>query len=101
MVIHIKDIERQRGLTTRVDRICKFCLNDENINVVEDECHFLLHCPLYSDIRSTYLNDFLHNIVIGTNTFKSIIYYDDAEKLSKLSAYISHAFALHSRYNNL
>ena len=30
-------------------RICKQC----NLNVVEDEVHLLMECPLYDDIRST------------------------------------------------
>ena len=29
-------------------RICQFC----KCNEVEDECHFILSCPLYNDLRS-------------------------------------------------
>ena len=34
-----------RPVTPRSDRKCTTC------NVIEDECHFLLECPLYSHIR--------------------------------------------------
>ena len=37
--------------STRQDRICKVCNN----NAVESEYHFLLCCPVYSNIRQTHL----------------------------------------------
>ena len=40
--------------TPRSDRLCKFC----NLNVVENEYHFLLVCPLYIDIRKKYFNSY-------------------------------------------
>jgi hypothetical protein len=35
----------------RENRLCIFC----NMNVVENEYHFVLACPLYRDIRVAYL----------------------------------------------
>ena len=36
------------------ERLCKFCYNG-----VEDECHVLLSCPLYDDIRE----DLFHHVL--------------------------------------
>ena len=35
------------------DRLCIFCSS----NNVEDECHFLLHCTAYSNLRSTFFTN--------------------------------------------
>ena len=35
-------------------RLCKFC----NLNVIENEYHFLLVCPFYMDIRRQYFNSY-------------------------------------------
>ncbi|KAL3146185.1 hypothetical protein ABBQ32_14176 [Trebouxia sp. C0010 RCD-2024] len=37
--------------TGRKDRLCQVCHSDQD---VEDEQHFLFHCPAYSDIRRKY-----------------------------------------------
>ena len=34
------------------ERICKLC----NLNAIEDENHFVLHCPCYNNIRYKYLD---------------------------------------------
>ena len=39
------------------NRICKFC----NLRMVEDEFHFLLKCPLYSDIRHNFIDNIQRN----------------------------------------
>ena len=33
------------------DRLCRFC----DLNLVEDEKHFLLVCPSYMNLRDSYL----------------------------------------------
>ncbi len=62
------------GRLLRQDRICEYC----SLNVVEDEFHFLLICPLYTDIRLHYLPRYYHNhstlvtfydLLSTTNTF--------------------------------
>ena len=95
---HRLSIERQRGTTPRNDIICNYCLNNENVNILEDECHVLLYCPLYADIRSRYVGD---NIVIRAHTFKTIMSNDDPTRLTRLATYVYHALELHSDYNNL
>ena len=47
---------RQLGLP-RQNRICQFC----SLNLVEDEVHFLVECPLFEDLRCN------HNITCSPN----------------------------------
>ena len=52
---HVLYIEmgRRNGILLE-DRLCAFCENNE-IVVIEDEYHILLHCPRYNTIRGKYL----------------------------------------------
>ena len=43
---------RQNGMLLE-DRLCAFCENN-GIVVIEDEYHFLSHCPRYSTIKGKY-----------------------------------------------
>ena len=47
------DERRYRGIE-RNERVCPLC----TMNVMEDEYHFLLVCPMYSELRKTYLPRF-------------------------------------------
>ena len=52
---HDLAIERGRHDNTgRNDRICKHC----NLNMIENEYHFLLVCPIYRDLRKKYLKNY-------------------------------------------
>ena len=44
---------RYEGIDSQ-ERLCRLC---QRINIfdVEDECHFLLFCPLYNELRATYI----------------------------------------------
>jgi hypothetical protein len=44
----------------RNERICMFCVNN-NIRVIEDEYHFIFICPLYQQLRSTFLKGILRD----------------------------------------
>ena len=49
MSSHTLKVQRGRQCKPKVplhQRICKYC------NVLEDEKHFLLQCPLYADLRN-------------------------------------------------
>jgi hypothetical protein len=53
---HSLMIEKGRHYTPKIepqDRLCKLC----NLNAVEDEFHFMMICPFYSDLRSKLLTD--------------------------------------------
>ena len=45
------------------DTVCPMCMEEE-----EDEIHFILHCPVYHDLRSKYLAPF--NSPPNVNTFQ-------------------------------
>ena len=52
MSSHTLEVQRGRQCKPKVplhQRICKYC------NVLEDEKHFLLQCPLYADLRNVLL----------------------------------------------
>ena len=42
----------------RADRICKYCHENNYVNIIEDECHFIFICPLYTDERSFYIKSY-------------------------------------------
>ena len=43
----------------RTERICLFCKINLDITVIEDECHFLISCPAYTNIRNHYIKHIL------------------------------------------
>ena len=60
-------------------RICSLC----NMNILEDEYHFVLVCPFYSTIRDKYINT--------PSTFKltQLMYIDISKHLIKLCKYLT------------
>ena len=63
-------IEKGRHMKI-VYKYCYFILK-RNVNVIEDEFHFILVCPLYDEIRLKYKMD-----IIGNHyNFKSVLYND-------------------------
>ena len=52
------DLAIERGRLEHIqrnNRLCRYC----NLNMVENEYHFLLVCPLYRDLRKKVLSEFL------------------------------------------
>ena len=45
--------------TPHIDRFCPVC----NSGIIEDEFHFLLHCPKYSISSKKFYNQIQHNFV--------------------------------------
>ena len=65
-------IETGRFRNTKIeDRLCTVC----NLNVVENEMHFLFECPCYAKLRQQWLQ----NIRKSCNNFDNL---DNSEKLS-------------------
>lgn len=81
---HKLAIEEGRHLNIpRVNRLCKLC----NLNQIEDEYHFLLVCPILSDIRRNFLPVWCHShpsIEKLINLFKT----DNVIILRNLAVYI-------------
>ena len=44
---HNLAINKLRPTHDRVDRICKYCHENNNVNIIEDEYHFMFMCPLF------------------------------------------------------
>ena len=75
------------------DRVCKMCLHSKNHYVLEDEYHFVSHCPVYSELRDTYLPQ----LTVENQTYEyfvSLMYEDDDNTQRNLAAYIFHACKL-------
>ena len=73
-------------------RLCPLC----NLNEIENEEHFLLRCPLYSNLRKS-LFDKLHDLPTENNQLLlSIINLKDQDTLSSklICQYIDDAFSL-------
>ena len=47
-------VNRLKGRVPRQNRLCKYCIQ-LNKNHVEGEFHFVMNCPLYRELRNTYL----------------------------------------------
>ncbi len=70
------------------DRICLKCDSGE----VEDEVHFLIHCDLYSELRSQYLT--IDDSLDDNLNFTNILSTFDKVQLTNLASYIQKAFDL-------
>lgn len=94
-------IEAGRYTIPRIEpnaRICKQC----NLNEVEDEFHFIMHCKLYDDLRSTFMSE-LNDIIVTTNFneddyFNTIMGAKDTDILKKVLNFVNLAFT--KRFNN-
>ena len=88
---HNLDIERGRHVNVpRENRICRLC----SMSMVESECHFLLVCPRYNDIRRELLPSTAWPSVAK---FISIMASHSRIFLLKLSKFIKSANTLKSQ----
>jgi len=71
------------------DRHCVYCET-----CIEDEYHFLMQCPLYSDLRYKYIDNRFTDIMC-TNNFIRLINCNDETQLKNLAMFIY--YALESR----
>ena len=71
----------------RSERICTFC----NMNVVENEFHFLLSCPQYINLQRKYLPAYYCSWP-SLHKLKSIFQTNSKTLINNLSKYIHFAF---------
>ena len=64
--------------------LCPMCIEED-----EDEIHFLLHCPVYNDLRSKYILPV--DVPRNTDTFIRIMSDANDQSIWALSLYIHHA----------
>ena len=62
------------------DTVCPMCMEEE-----EDEIHFILHCPVYHDLRQKYLA--LFDSLPNVNTFLLLLRSVDASLMKSLCTY--------------
>ena len=59
---HMLMIEKGRHLNLDInERICPFC------PFIEDECHFILKCHVYNELRNDLINSIKEKLNIGTS----------------------------------
>ena len=86
------DLEIERGRyadVDRADRICHFCNN----NQIENEYHFLLICPLYSELRKLYMKRYYYQWPT-LNKFDKLMSSNNKTVVVKLAKYIYFASQL-------
>jgi hypothetical protein len=91
---HKLNIESYRF--TNVDRdtrLCKCC----NMNMVENEYHFLLICPLYSVLRKRYFSNYYCQWP-NLNKFRSLLSVSSNKCLYKLAKYLNDANKMREDY---
>ena len=71
----------------RENRLCTYC----NMNVIENEFHFLLVCPKYKHLRIKYFKPYFCQWP-NVNKFKILMSSQNRNTLFKLSKYLYYAF---------
>ena len=95
---HKLAIESQRGIiVNREDRICRYCLSLNGVNVIEDEYHVLFICPLYSHIRRQYLHAsyYAHP---NMHSFYKLMTCKNTQIIKRLAHYIHVALLIHQQF---
>ena len=89
---HRLAIEVGRHLNiSKSDRICVYCCK-QGMSYIEDEFHFIVICPLYSNLRIKYLSEIkLENYRDFLNLFSTT----KCNLLKHLSCFIYHGMKLH------
>ena len=83
-------------------RICSLCKSNTT-STVEDEKHFLLHCPIYQSARKS-LFDFIKTIhrhflyLSSDDKFHWIMTTENPQILIKLAKYVSKCLSLRRRF---
>ena len=93
-------IEKGRHQSPKVDRslqFCPFCLK-RNAHVIEDEFHFFLVCPVYTEIRNMYLKPEWVRAIATIPTFYSIMSSCDTLSILSTVRYLISALTIEMNY---
>jgi hypothetical protein len=82
----------ETGRYNMVDRAERICLNC-NMNVIENEFHFLLICPKYSDLRKKYIKKYYYQWPT-IQKLENLFAADSKLTQTKIAKYIYHATKL-------
>ena len=95
---HALQIEKSRhDKIDRDYRFCPYCLN-RVVFAIEDEFHFILLCPLYDDVRQTFLHDQLENRIVTLQLFYILLSDYNSKNVISIANYISKAFVIRNEY---
>ena len=71
--------------------VCPMCMEEK-----EDDIHFILHCPVYHDLRLKYLAPF--DSPSNVNTFQLLLRSVDESLINGLCTYSNQAFKRRKQY---
>ena len=90
---HSLRIEKGRHLNElTADRVCELCLKNRSVYVLEDEYHFVMCCPSFSDLRESYLSE----ITQSYECFLNLLCDTDEDTVIRVASYIFQATKLRS-----
>jgi hypothetical protein len=79
-------------------RFCKYSENNGS-HFVEDDYHVLLICPLYSDLRNTYIVTHIRRFMPSDVVFIQIMSIKNDSFIEDLAVFIYNMFKIHAHYN--
>lgn len=88
---HNLQIEKARHKNQLMaERICELCHKTYNSYILEDEYHFVMHCPSYQELRVKYLGTEITDQ--SYNGFLTLLNKEDANTVKKLASFIYQAY---------
>ena len=77
------------------DRVCKLCLKNRNVYVLEDEYHHVMTCPSFIELRETYLTEWITDA--SYETFLNLLNATEEITVKNLASFIYHANSSRTR----
>ena len=74
--------------------MCKICQDNDRI-VLDDEFHFVMHCPAFVELRTLYLEPHINEP--SYDNFIVLLTEENAEIQKNVAAYIYHASKLRNQ----
>lgn len=90
--LHIESGRWTKPIRTPInERTCQIC------NLLEDEFHFIIECPLYSELRTKYISSRYTN---RPNMFKFLELINSENKtiITKLGIFLEKAFRVRNEF---
>ena len=97
-------IEKGRHLKPKLERDnrkCPYC-----VECVEDECHFIIQCPLYNNNRNELLTEVMNdcinfNIMTNKQKFIFIMTNEKSNIMQKLAKFVYTSFKIRNEFLRL
>ena len=88
-------VNRLKGRVPKHNKLYKYYIQ-LNKNHAEDEFHFVMNCPLYRELRSTYVIEISNNA--NLHLYRSIMSTTQEALVKRLSVFSFHSFKLHKGF---